>query len=75
MPSDQAKEAPVPSRKMALFLRSKIKINEQMFRDIVPRKGQDAARSQLRAVSLITGELCSEGLPGFRAQCGSAKTT
>lgn len=33
------------------------------------------ARSQLKAVSLITGGFCSKGPPGFRAQCGSAKTT
>lgn len=33
------------------------------------------ARSQLKAVSLITGEFCSEGPPGLRAQCGRASTT
>lgn len=38
MPSGQAKKAPVPSRKMALFLLSKIIINGKMFRDVVHGK-------------------------------------
>lgn len=35
MPSGQVNKVPVPSRKMALFLFSKIKISREMFRDFV----------------------------------------